>query len=286
METPPTPSARLIPRTSSFRRTLTMACLLGLVPLGTAFGQGRQTLPYVRVTHDGTEIRSLRQTSDVKMTPPKGAVLEVIYIEGDRYAHRNSNWYWVLLPPDPWATRPAGWIRGDAIEHMAPPAAATPLANRSELSRPDAARTETRTETRPESGPGTGVGDAREPATVEAMATGRLVASDVILHFPFGKSDLTEQAKQTLADAITMPKPDTRLSVALEGYADWVGSGTYNEQLGLARAETVRRYLAEQFRIPAGQISVVSYGEDKPTAPNTTAEGRAQNRRVVIKAGV
>jgi len=71
--------------------------------------------------------------------------------------------------------------------------------------------------------------------------------------------------------------------VALEGYADWVGTEPFNERLGLARAETVRRYLAEHLQIPAERISVVSYGEASPVAPNTTREGRAQNRRVVIK---
>ena len=75
------------------------------------------------------------------------------------------------------------------------------------------------------------------------------------------------------------------LAVALEGHADWTGTEDYNEQLGLARAETVRQYLADQLRIPVDQISVVSYGETSPVAPNTTREGRARNRRVVIKAG-
>jgi outer membrane protein OmpA-like peptidoglycan-associated protein len=75
------------------------------------------------------------------------------------------------------------------------------------------------------------------------------------------------------------------LSVALEGHADWVGSEAFNERLGLDRAESVRQYLAEQFRIPADQIRVVSFGESSPAAPNTTREGRAQNRRVVIKGG-
>ena len=54
-------------------------------------------------------------------------------------------------------------------------------------------------------------------------------------------------------------------------------------QLGLARAETVKRYLTERLQIPAERISVVSYGERDPVAPNTTRRGRAQNRRVVVK---
>ncbi|MEO5820841.1 MAG: OmpA family protein [Vicinamibacteraceae bacterium] len=272
------PHARC-PRPFSFRRTLTQALVFSLIPLGTAFAQANQELPHVRVTRDKTEIVSLRGTNDVRMTPPKGAVLEVIYIEGDRYAHRDSNWYWVLLPPDPWATRPAGWVRGDAVEHVPPTASATtPLASRSTVTPASAMRVETSNEAR--------VGAREvEVASTAAVPAAPAVFPDVVLNFQFGRSELTEEAKAKLANALTIPKPNARMSVALEGYADWVGGETYNEQLGLARAENVRQYLTEQLRISPAAISVVSYGESNPTAPNTTREGRAQNRRVVIKAG-
>ena len=57
----------------------------------------------------------------------------------------------------------------------------------------------------------------------------------------------------------------------------------YNEKLGLERAEAVKRYLYEQHQIPLHKMNVISYGEDKPVAPNKDRAGRAQNRRVVIK---
>ena len=53
--------------------------------------------------------------------------------------------------------------------------------------------------------------------------------------------------------------------------------------IGLERAEAVKRYLYEQYQIPLHKMNVISYGEDKPVAPNKTKAGRAQNRRVVIK---
>src|SRR5687768_346917 len=118
METQRMPHVHVTPRPSSLRRALLPAVVLGLVPLGSAFAQ---SFPQVRSTRDGTEVRSLRQTDDVERTAPQGVVLEVIYSEGDRYAHRGSNWYWVVLPRDPWATRPAGWVRGAAVEDVAPP---------------------------------------------------------------------------------------------------------------------------------------------------------------------
>ncbi len=273
------PHAHVSRRTSSLRRALLPAIALSLLPLGTAFAQ---SFPFVRVTHDGTEIRPLRQTNDVRMTAPKGTVLEVIYIEGDRYVHRDSNWYWVLLPQDPWATRPAGWIHGDDIELVPPPAATaavtTPRASRTDVPQAEEARNESRIEARRTVVP--------EPASVVEVPVAQPVYSDVVLHFQFGRSELTEEAKDKLASSLAIQKPSARLSVALEGHADWIGTEAYNERLALDRAESVRRYLAEQLRIPAGQISVVSYGENNPAASNTTRAGRAQNRRVVIKVGV
>ena len=54
-------------------------------------------------------------------------------------------------------------------------------------------------------------------------------------------------------------------------------------KLGMERAEAVKRYLYEQHQIPLHKMNVISYGEDKPVAPNNTRAGRAQNRRIVIK---
>jgi outer membrane protein OmpA-like peptidoglycan-associated protein len=269
--------AHLTPKPFSLRRAVVQACVISLIPLGTAWAQ---TYAQVRVTHDKTEIKSLRQSNDVRMWAPKGTVLEVIYIEGDRYAHRESNWYWVMLPKDPWATRPAGWIRGDKVEHVPLPAAAAP-AVASRVAAPAAgsvygeARNVVRTSATPLI--------ERAPAAEAAPAPAPM--SDVVLNFEFGRSELTEDAKRTLANAMSLPKPNARLSLALEGHADYVGSERYNEKLGMDRAEAVRRYLADQFRIPASQISVVSFGEGDPAATNATAEGRARNRRVVIKVG-
>ena len=52
---------------------------------------------------------------------------------------------------------------------------------------------------------------------------------------------------------------------------------------GSQRAEAVKRYLYEQYQVPLHKMNVISYGKDKPIAPNKTKAGRAQNRRVVIK---
>jgi outer membrane protein OmpA-like peptidoglycan-associated protein len=251
------------------------ALVLSLIPLGTAFAQ---SYPFVRVTRDGTDISTWRVKREVRMRAPKGTVLEVMYVEGDRYNHRDSNWYWVLLPADSWGSRLAGWIRGDAVEPAPrPEPAPVPAAAKASLTEvPQSlhARREPSDVAIPSRAP---VGEA--PAA-------RPVIPDVILTFQFGKSELTDEAEGQLARAFEMPNASVRgISVALEGHADWTGPEAYNERLGLARAETVRRYLTDQLRIPGERIRVVSYGENNPVAPNTTREGRARNRRVVVKGG-
>jgi OOP family OmpA-OmpF porin len=125
------------------------------------------------------------------------------------------------------------------------------------------------------------------PRPVPAVVTNvpaEPVVSEVVVHFAFDKSDLLDAGRARLDEAVAMLKGKSDvLSVALEGHADWTGPEGYNEKLGLARAETVRRYLAEQHQVEVAKITVVSYGESQPAVPNDTRDGRAQNRRVVVK---
>lgn len=275
------PFTHVTPRFASLTRAFTQAMLLCLLPLAPALAQSG---PRVEVTRDDTDIRPTRhKTSEVLMTAARGTVLEVIHVVGNRYAHRDSNWYLVLLPRDAWGDRPSGWIRGDAVT-LVPPADPPTMSKANEAKdtvgvTPAApARTTT-------SEPPRAVASVGPSSPEAAAASTRTAVSDVVLYFPFDKSELTEEAVRRLTDAVAMLKASESVSIALEGHADWTGPEAYNEKLGLARAETVRQYLAEQLDIPPGDISVVSFGESTPAAPNTTLEGRAMNRRVLIKAG-
>ena len=80
-----------------------------------------------------------------------------------------------------------------------------------------------------------------------------------------------------------MQQEARQVFIEIEGHTDSVGSPAYNERLGLQRAEAVKRYLYEQHHIPLHKMNVISFGEAKPVAPNKTRDGRAQNRRVVVK---
>jgi outer membrane protein OmpA-like peptidoglycan-associated protein len=72
------------------------------------------------------------------------------------------------------------------------------------------------------------------------------------------------------------------IKISVEAHTDNVGSNAANIMLGIDRARAVREYLVSQ-GVAAERIRVSSQGEDAPVAPNTTAIGRQQNRRIVIK---
>jgi outer membrane protein OmpA-like peptidoglycan-associated protein len=127
-------------------------------------------------------------------------------------------------------------------------------------------------------------------ARTEAIEkTSTKLAYEVVLSgedvtFAFGQADLSDSAKSALNALVEKLKQDPRnVLIAIEGHTDSTGPRAINERIGLERAEAVERYLYEQYQIPLPKMDVISYGEEKPIAPNTTRAGRAQNRRVVIK---
>ena len=83
----------------------------------------------------------------------------------------------------------------------------------------------------------------------------------------------------TVAKAIKAT-PDSRWMV--EGHTDSVGTAAYNQTLSQARAQTVMDYLISQ-GVDRGIMSAQGFGFDRPVFSNTTAEGRAQNRRVQLR---
>jgi OOP family OmpA-OmpF porin len=68
----------------------------------------------------------------------------------------------------------------------------------------------------------------------------------------------------------------------LSGYTDSTYTREYNLKLSWKRAESVRDYLMENANIGEDRFVLNWYGEDNPVADNSTAEGRAKNRRVEI----
>lgn len=111
-----------------------------------------------------------------------------------------------------------------------------------------------------------------------------LVLSEQQGNFRFGHADLPSSAKASIDGLIKQLKQDPMsIYIEIEGHTDNVGPTAVNLKLGLARAEAVQRYLYDQYHIPLHKMNVISYAGEKPVASNSTKEGRAQNRRVVIR---
>jgi len=111
-----------------------------------------------------------------------------------------------------------------------------------------------------------------------------VVLSEEEGQFKFAKTELPGEAEARLDDLIAKLKADPNGAYfEIEGHTDAIGGKEINEKIGLERAEAVKRYLFEQHRIPLHKMNVISYGMEKPVASNKTKDGRAQNRRVVIR---
>jgi outer membrane protein OmpA-like peptidoglycan-associated protein len=103
-------------------------------------------------------------------------------------------------------------------------------------------------------------------------------------NFKFGQAMMPDETKGEIDTLVQQLKSEPNGGyIEIEGHTDNAGTKELNYALGMKRAENVKRYLYEQHQVPLHKINVISYGEDKPVAPNKTKAGRAQNRRVVIK---
>ena len=131
---------------------------------------------------------------------------------------------------------------------------------------------------------------AAAAAKIDAVeaSTKRLVYEVVISEdqgqFKFGSAALPEAVQQRIDQMIADLKANPRGNfVEIEGHTDSSGDKMVNQRIGEARAEAVKRYLYETHQVPLHKMNVISWGEDKPVSPNNTRDGRAQNRRVVIR---
>jgi outer membrane protein OmpA-like peptidoglycan-associated protein len=100
----------------------------------------------------------------------------------------------------------------------------------------------------------------------------------------FTRTNWAEDA-QALIDALVVDLTSDagqNVKISIEAHTDNVGSNAANIMIGLDRARAVREYIISQ-GVSSDRIRVSSAGEDSPVAPNTTAIGRQQNRRIIIK---
>lgn len=124
----------------------------------------------------------------------------------------------------------------------------------------------------------------------ELRATGISVSqsgNNIILNMPnsitFGvdQTELNNTAKRALFNVATVVNEYNKTNINVYGYTDSSGSDSYNLRLSEVRANAVSTFLINN-KVKSTRITSVGRGESNPIASNSSAEGRAQNRRVQI----
>lgn len=111
-------------------------------------------------------------------------------------------------------------------------------------------------------------------------AEGRAVTHGIL--FDTNSDGIRPESAPTLKEIGDMLQQHPELKLTIEGHTDNIGAAAANMTLSQKRADAVKQYLVTKFQIDASRLSTKGYGDTKPVAPNTTDEGRQQNRRVEL----
>jgi len=122
---------------------------------------------------------------------------------------------------------------------------------------------------------------AANAAAVKEEPRGTVITLPGNVLFASGKSELLAGAQERLSQVADALKDQEDKKILIEGHTDSRGSESMNMDLSRRRAEAVSSLLITR-GIPAERVTSVGVGPSRPVADNTSAEGRANNRRVEI----
>lgn len=131
--------------------------------------------------------------------------------------------------------------------------------------------------------------DANKAAIAEANKRfGQLddfnIMDEVTVYFDNGKVALDPKYKPQLLQLAEKAKTITAFTIQVKGYASSVGSASLNQRLSEDRANSVTQFLQQQGHIPlTNMLAPGAMGESRQLGNDKTAEGQAQNRRVVVR---
>jgi OmpA-OmpF porin, OOP family len=110
--------------------------------------------------------------------------------------------------------------------------------------------------------------------------SGKIVTHGIL--FDSGSDKIKAESFKTLADIGGLLTDDPTLRLSIEGHTDSDGADDANLKLSQNRSASVRTYLIDNYKIDAARLETKGFGESKPIDVNTTAEGKANNRRVEL----
>ncbi|HEX9700128.1 MAG TPA: OmpA family protein [Acidobacteriota bacterium] len=129
-----------------------------------------------------------------------------------------------------------------------------------------------------------GVADCSLTITVEAApppAQPRVITS-ACAEFPSGNTRIDNRCKAILDDVALQLRQNPSATAVITGHSDSVGAADVNDRMAQERADNARAYLVDTHGIATSRIQTASAGSSQPVGDNTTAEGRLQNRRIVV----
>jgi peptidoglycan-associated lipoprotein len=131
-----------------------------------------------------------------------------------------------------------------------------------------------------ESGLGAGAGLSGSAAQVPGSAADFSTNAGDRVYFAMDQSNLSEEARETLAKQAAWLQQYPEVAIQIEGHADERGTREYNISLSARRATAVRNFLISQ-GISGERISSIAYGKERPAAFCDAEECWSQNRRAV-----
>ncbi|MDO4896815.1 MAG: OmpA family protein [Moraxella sp.] len=102
------------------------------------------------------------------------------------------------------------------------------------------------------------------------------------IQFDHDKSNIKPEFRNEVDKAAQFLAQYPNMDAIIEGHTDSNGTDAYNIKLSQRRANAVRQALITHYGINPSRLSAVGYGESRPIATNSTAEGRYTNRRVMV----
>ena len=122
-------------------------------------------------------------------------------------------------------------------------------------------------------------GGVQGQITKELLETGRVRLYGI--NFDIDSEIIRDESKPTLDKIVAMLQSEKAMQLIIEGHTDSDGQPQHNQILSEKRAESVKAYLVSA-AISSARLFTKGFGELRPVTPNTTATGKAQNRRVEL----